>query len=283
MTALLTGWSGPALAVSASGFGGGPRDAAAASRIDEVTYSVRRGHDGTIALTAAVADVIVRKTVSPDGQAAVTVERDGDLVSIVSARTTIVVSRGPDSVLVNVVGGHDEQLSRVRQLLLGSAAVRGFRTVATVLDESGSQSPEKLALRFTGALVAQLDGEEGAVRRLSRELQASYGRPHARDVRPGLREMALSLPQDADPTTSRGSAPSAARESVSAESQARATPADCWRRYQAGVLKIAETLEASLSSFSFVNPMRLVCSFVFLMQVESLWVTYLSESSGLLL
>jgi hypothetical protein len=251
MAALLTGWSGPAIAVPVSGCDSAPRDTAAAARTDEITCSVRRDRDGSIAVTASVADVVVRKTVSPDGHATVTVERDDDSVSIVSTRTTIAVSRGRDSVLVNVAGGHEEQLSRVQRLLLGSAAARGLRTLATVLDESGSQSPEKLALRFTGALVAQLEGEEGAVRRLSRELLASYGGSQRRDP-------------------------------VGGASRARATPVECWRRYQTGVLTLANTLETSLSSFSFVNPMRLVCSFVFLMQVERLWFTYLSESSGLL-
>ena len=198
------------------------------------------------------------------------------------------MSRGRESVLVNVVGGHEEQLWRVRQLLLGSTAIRGLRTLATVLDESGSQSPEKLALRFTGALVAQLDGEEGAARRLSRDLVASYGGPQRRDVNPGLGDLATFVaPRDPQPNARRELGRRAPRASsadaAGRESRARATSLDCWRRYQAGVLKIANTFEASLSSFSFVNPMRLVCSFVFLMQVEGLWFTYLSESSGLLL
>jgi hypothetical protein len=308
MIALLTGWSGPVRAVPVIGFGDGPRDPAPPSRADVISCSVRREPDGCIALTASVADIVVRKTVSSDGQAAVTINRDDDLVSIVSARTTIAVSRGHDSVLVNVVGGHEEQLWRVRQLLLGSTAIRGLRTLATVLDESGSQSPEKLALRFTGALVAQLDGEEGAARRLSRDFLASYGGPQRRDVNLGLRDLAtLVAPGDPKPTlprvsargpsgeparrlsrarvpnSRRGLAPTAPSDAVGEESRARATSLDCWRRYQAGVLKIANTFETSLSSFSFVNPMRLVCSFVFLMQVEGLWFTYVSESAGLLL
>jgi hypothetical protein len=310
MTAFLTGWSGPVRAVPVIGFGDGPRDPAPPSRADVISCSVRRAQDGCIALTASVADMMVQKTVSSDGRAAVTIKRDDDLVSIVSARTTIAVSRGHDSVLVNVVGGHDEQLWRVRHLLLGSTGIRGLRTLATVLDESGSQSPEKLALRFTGALVAQLDGEEGAARRLSRDLLASYGGPQRRDVNPGLRDLAtLVAPGEPKPTLPRVSAhgpsgeparrlssarvpnsrrglapaPTAPSDAVGEESRARATSVDCRRRYQAGVLKVANTFETSLSSFSFVNPMRLVCSFVFLMQVEGLWFTYVSESAGLLL
>jgi hypothetical protein len=272
MTAFLTGWSGPALAVSVGSLRSSPRAMAAAPWHDEVSCSVQREQDGRIALTASVADVIVRKTVSRDGRAAVTVKRDNDVVSIVSARATVVVWRGPDSVLVNVAGGHDAQLSRVRQLLLGSTAIRGLRTLATVLDESGAQSLEKLGLRFTGALVAQLEGEEGAVRRLSRELQTSYGGSRGREARPdpvgaGARgvskDRAMSSPNGPAPTMSKGAA-------------------DCWHSYRASVVKVANALEVSLSPFSFINPMRLVCSFVFLTQVEGLWFTYLSEFAGLL-
>jgi hypothetical protein len=307
MTALLTGWSGPVRAVPVIGFGDGPRDPAPPSRADVISCNVRREQGGCIALTASVADLVVQKTVSSDGQAAVTIKRDDDLVSIVSARTTIAVSRGRDSVLVNVAGGHEEQLWRVRQLLLGSTAIRGLRTLATVLDESGSQSPEKLALRFTGALVAQLDGEEGAARRLSRDLLASYGGPQRRGVHASLRGGATLAPRAPKPplprVSARGTSVDPARalsrarvpnsskrpasmvssNAVGEELCARTTSLECWRGYQAGVVKIANTFETSLSSFSFVNPMRLVCSFVFLMQVEGLWFTYVSESAGLLL
>lgn len=307
MSAFMTGWSGLARAMPAIGFDGGPRDAAPPPRGDEISCSVRRDQDGCITLIASVADMAVRKTVSSDGHAAVTIERDDDLVSIVSARTTIAVSRGHGSVLVNVVGGHEEQLRRVRQLVLGSTAIRGLRTLATVFDESGSQSPEKLALRFTGALVAQLDGEEGAARRLSRDLLASYGGPQRRDVHAGLRGGATLAPRDPKPPLPRVSArgtsgdparalsrarvpnsstrpaSTVSRNAVGEELCARTTSLECWRGYQAGVVKIANTFETSLSSFSFVNPMRLVCSFVFLMQMEGLWFTYLSDSAGLLL
>ena len=307
MSPFLTGWSGLARAVPVTGFDSGPREAAPLPRADEISCSVRREQDGCITLIASVANLVVRKTVSSNGHAAVTIEREDDHVSIVSARITIAVSRGHDSVLVNIVGGHEEQLWRVRQLLLGSTAIRGLRTLATLFDEMGSQSPEKLALRFTGALVAQLDGEEGAARRLSRDLLASYGGPQRRDVHAGLRGASTLAPRDPKPavpsvlargtsgepgrTLSRARVPSSSKRRASTEPinavgeefRARTTSLDCWRRYQAGVVKIANTFETSLSSFSFVNPMRLVCSFVFLMQMEGLWFTYLSESAGLLL
>jgi len=306
MSAFMTGWSGLARGMPVMGSDGGPREAARLPRADEISCSVRREQHGCIGLLASVADMVVRKTVSSDGHATVTIERADDLVSIVSARTTIAVSRGRDSVLVNVVGGHDEQLRHVRQLVLGSTAIRGLRTLATVFDESGSQSPEKLALRFTGALVAQLDGEEGAARRLSRDLLASYGGPQRHGFHGGVGVDSTRVPRDSKSAlpgvSSRGTSDEpalalsrarhpnspkrpAARPSDTAgdELRARSTCLDCWRQYQVGVVKIANTFESSLSSFSFVNPMRLVCSFVFLMQIEGLWFTYLWESAGLFL
>jgi hypothetical protein len=143
--------------------------------------------------------------------------------------------RGDRSVTVNVNGGHDAQLGRVRALLLGSAAARAARTLATVLEESGTDALPRMGLRLTGALLAQMDGDEGAVRRLSRELHTRY----ARSVRrlPPARTVGLEA-------------------------------------YQAGVTKAATDLETCLESFSFFNPMRQVCSFVWVRQVERLWCAH---------
>jgi hypothetical protein len=176
MTVLLTGWSGQALAFPGGAVSGGAIAAVSSARHsgDEI-YRLSREDPGAILLSASSGDLAIRKTVQADGRSDVTITRNNDVVSIVATRLTIVVTRGTRSLAVNINGGHDNQLSRVRALLLGSATTRGLRTLATVLEESGADAPERMGLRLTGALIAQLDGDEGAVRRLSRELQARYG------------------------------------------------------------------------------------------------------------
>ena len=46
--------------------------------------------------------------------------------------------------------------------------------------------------------------------------------------------------------------------------------------YQAGVTKAATDLETCLESFFFFNPMRQVCSFVWVRQVERLWCAHVA-------
>lgn len=240
MSVLLTGWSGHALATPG---GGGWAERVGTTPLrhpsGEVRYDVVRVEDGSVVLSATSADFVVRKTVRPGGRTEVIVERNGDVLSVVALRAVIVVTRGQRSVTVNVNGGHEEQLARVRAMLVDSTASRALRTLATVLEESGSEAPEKMGIRLTGALVGQMDGDEGAVRRLSRDLQAHDTGPLRRT---------------------------------------RKTSVDCWARFRAGVMKASSDLECSLDPFSFVNPMRQVCSFLWVHEVERLWIRCLSGS-----
>jgi hypothetical protein len=243
MTVLLTGWSGQAVASPAGAAAGGAIGAVSPARHsgEEIGYRLSREDRGGILLSVASGDLVTRKTVQADGRSDVVITRNNDAVSIVATRLTIVVTRGTQSLTVNVNGGHDKQLARVRALLLGSAATRALRTLATLLEESGTDAPERMGLRLTGALIGQLDGDEGAVRRLSRELQARYG-PRTRRTR-----------------------------------NARV---DGWAIFQAGVTKACADLETCLESCCSVHSMRQVSSFVWLYHVERLWFAYLACSSA---
>ena len=135
----------------------------------------------------------------------------------------------------------DAALGRVRGLFASSAAVRGFRALdAAVEEEDELTSPERLAVRLTGALVAQLDGDEGAVGRLARQLRAKVTGP-TRKVR-------------------------------------TATP-DCWAMTSAAPIRAANDLERCDRYFSIWDPRRQACSFVWTLQVEGAWFGYLSCSS----
>jgi hypothetical protein len=242
MRVLLTGWSGPALAPPHGGdWDPGASGPAVRHPSAEVDYAVRRDAS-RILLTATCANLVVRKTVLANGDAEVTIVRRRDVAQIVATHAAVTVSHGKRSVRVNVNGGHDEQLARVRALLLRSDAIRALRTLAIVLEESGTETPDKMGVRLTGTLAAQLDGDTGAVRRLSRELQGRHGSSACR--------------------------------------AARRDPATCWDLYRAGLLKAASNLESSLEPFYFVNPMRQVSSFIWLNQVERHWYLLLSSLSA---
>ena len=240
MTVLLTGWSGTALAASREWSPVGGADVPPTHHPGpEVTYTLTRDRDcGGVRLGAAGAAFDVEKTVRPDGSTDVTIRCGRDVVAIAATHVAVVVTRGERSVTVAVNGGHEAQLARVRALLLGSAAARAARMLATVLEESGIDAPSRMGIRLTGALLAQIDGDDGAVRRLSRELHARYARSLRR---PG------------------------------------APRADGLEMYRTGVIKAATDLETCLESFFFFNPMRQVCSFVWVRQVERLWCAHVSH------
>src|SRR3954464_4579394 len=205
MRVLLTGWSGPTPALPHGGnCDPGAVKPAVRHPSAEVDYAIRR--DGSrILLTATSPDLVVRKTVLANGDAEVRVGRSRDVAQIVATHAALTVSHGRGAVTVNVNGGHDEQLARVRALLLRSNAIRALRTLATVLEESGTEAPDKIGIRLTGTLVAQLDGDGGAVRRVSRGLQARHG--------------------------------------TSSRRARRHAPVTCWDLYRAGLMKAASNLE----------------------------------------
>jgi hypothetical protein len=239
VTGLMTGWAGRALGDSYHGTGENQSSTPSGGQFaSQPSFILRREPDHRIGLTATAGDVMLTKAVSPDGASEARLEYGGDAVTILSSKSTIVASRGRQSVTVNVHGGHERQMRRLRALFLGSEAIRGIRTLATVLDESDSDAPEKMAVRLTGVLIAQLDGDEGAVRRLSRSLVARY--QIARRSRRGM--------------------------------------TDDWDTYRLGVLKAGDDLEQSLEPFGFTNPMRQVSSFVWVRIVEGLWVEYVGSS-----
>src|SRR5262249_31070778 len=96
-----------------------------------------------------------------------------------------------------------------------------------------------LSLRVTGAIVSQVDGDDGAVRRLGRELRSKFG-SNMKRVR--LRE-------------------------------------SCWDSYQALVVRAAGQMEQCMGQFGVANPMRQLCAFVWTLQVESAWFSFLGCSA----
>jgi hypothetical protein len=223
--------------------GWAPADAAPAARAGraqaggDVTYSLRPDTDGSFVLAASSSEVTMRKAVYEDGHSVTVIERGNDRVTISATGAGLLVSRNGRSATIGTDARGDEPWVRVRALLAGSPAVRAFRTLSNALENVEADDPEQIGVRVSGALVAQLDGDEAAVGRLSRALRARHGGP--------LR-------------------------------QVRATATDCWAIYQAGVMKAAADLEACLNPISMWNPMRNVCAFVWTLQVEGLWFAYLS-------
>jgi hypothetical protein len=215
------------------------RPVAASAR--DVVYQLREQVDGSLVVTAVSSELSFKKTVYADGRTEATFERGRDRVSVVTTTAAVTVSRGASTITLDYGGTTEEGLGRVRTLWAASPALRAFRSLAAALEEDEDDaSPEGMALRLTGALVAQLDGDDGAVPRLARKLRLRFGGP---------------------------------------ERRVRYATADCWSIYVDGVNRAANDLEKCYSYFSIWDPRRLACSFVWTVRVEGAWFGYLSCSS----
>lgn len=208
-----------------------------------LTVSVSATTDGSLLLSATAGDLAVRKVVYPDGRFHVQIEQGRDRVALTGAVGRVSVTYGSRSLTLTPDRDDDQQGRRVRELLAASPSLRLFRRLNAELEASGDITPEMLGLRLTGALVAEIDGDEGAVRRLSRELMAKYGANMKR---------ASTLGQ---------------------------YPPSCWDIYTQQVTKASYQLEQCLGQFGLFNPMRQLCPFYWTLQVESFWFSLLGCSA----
>jgi hypothetical protein len=202
--------------------------------------------DGGLAVTATAGDLTVRKQVYADGRFVVRVATQGeDRLLISGAPNGLKVAYGA-AAAVELSAERDLEYEgkarRVRGWLAQSNAVQRFRHINEVLEQQDALAPELLSLRVTGALVAELLGDPGAARRLSRSMTGRL--PHRlRKVQNGY------------------------------------TSSSCWDTYQRLVVAAAASLESCINSFAVYNPLRQVCAFIWTLQVESAWFQFLSCSS----
>jgi len=202
--------------------------------------------DGGVAVTATAGDLTVRKQVYADGRFVVRVATRGeDRLLISGAPNGLKVAYGAEAA-VELGADRDVEYEgnarRVRGWLARSDAVQRFRHINEVLEQQDALSPEALSLRVTGALVAELLGDPGAARRLSRSITSRLAN-RLRKAQNGY------------------------------------TASSCWDTYQRLVVVAANALESCINSFAVYNPLRQVCAFVWTLQVESAWFQFLSCSS----
>ena len=206
------------------------------------------GADGGVALNATAGDLTVNKQVYADGRFVVRVAtRDEDRLLIQGTANGIRISYGTEAAL-DLRTDHDVdhagRARRVRGWLAKSDAVLRFREINEALEQQDVLSPEALSLRVTGALLADLLGDPGAARRLSRAITAKLEQ-RLRKAQSGGSGYAMT----------------------------------CWDTYARLVNQAAYQLQSCYSSFAVYNPLRQICSFVWTLQVESAWFQFLSCSS----
>lgn len=248
MTTLLMGVTGPLRAAPGPGFGSMCTATAApasqaprAHSIHDVIFQMREASDGSAVVTAVSAEVTFKKVVYPDGRAEATFEKGRDRVTVVTTPAGVTITRGATTVMLDNGDVTDEALGRVRTAWATSPALRAFRALAAAVEvEDNVTAPERLAVWLTGALVAQIDGDDSAVSRLARRLRQTVTGP---------------------------------------ERRVKQSSTDCWSIYASLVTRAAGQLEQCYAAFSIWDPRRQACSFIWTLQVEGAWFGYLSCSA----
>ncbi len=139
----------------------------------DVRLRLSRTVDGHALLTATAADLAIRKEVHTDGCFHCQVDQGRDRLALAGSPGRLTVTYGTKSVGLSVDRLDPVALLRARELLLASPVGTAFRRLSLDLERHGPLHPPVCALRLTAAVLGQIDGDEGAVHRLSLALAES--------------------------------------------------------------------------------------------------------------
>lgn len=207
----------------------------------EIIYSMRPAPNHNVVVTVVSSEVCLRKRVERTGHVDVEMDRDGDRLRVRTEDRRLALTMAHRTLRFDLDRLTADDLVRLRSRLAPSGTIHALRTLATVVDETESDTAERLSLRLTGALIAQFAGEPGAARRLSRELHARYG--------PQLRKGRRQVPRD-------------------------------WVTYQKSVVRACAELQLGIAGLSFWDPARNTCALRWITQVEAAWHTYVTTSAA---
>jgi hypothetical protein len=139
----------------------------------DASFSTGTDASGNAVMMMSAADLVLQKTVSPTGAATMRLTNGKDVVSVTIGRRGYTVARGKRSASFNPATPRDGDRESVREVLLGSKAVRAFREFTAILEErQGDDTAIVLATLLDGAVVDMLDGDPGAVDRIARRVTA---------------------------------------------------------------------------------------------------------------
>ncbi len=136
---------------------------------------------GRAVFTVKAGDFSLEKTVDNAGAFTLRLEQKGDVVTIGRDEAGYRVSRRGRTVVFDPRGSQQTGArDAVRQVLLGSQAVRSLRYLSLVLenrDEREQESPVVTSALIDGGLVQMLDGDPGALPRVAkRAVRRQQGR-----------------------------------------------------------------------------------------------------------
>ena len=133
---------------------------------------VTRTVDGHALLTATWGNLVFRKDIRTDGSFHALMEQGRDRLALCGSPAGLHLTYGTRSLPVCIADDTDAARRRARELLLAAPVAQVFRRLGGDLEELGALHPEACGVRVTSALLAEIDGDESAVRRLGRAVMA---------------------------------------------------------------------------------------------------------------
>ena len=137
---------------------------------NEVRLRLSRTVDGHALLTAAAADLAVRKEVHADGCFHCQIDRGRDRLALAVSPGRVTLTYGTKSVALSVGAREPVAVLRARELLIASPVAAEFRRLGLDLERQRALHPPLCALRLAATVLSQIDGDETAVHRLSAAL-----------------------------------------------------------------------------------------------------------------
>lgn len=150
---------------------------------------VSRTVDGNALLSATWGGLAFRKDIRADGSFHALLDQGRDRLALCGSTLGLHLTYGSRSVTVRPADESDAGRRRARELLLAAPVAQVFRRLGGDLEEIGALHPEACGVRVTVALLAEIDGDESAVRRLARSVMA-HERTLTASTRPGDRGLA---------------------------------------------------------------------------------------------
>jgi hypothetical protein len=151
----------------------GPREAAQVTRNDraDVTVETRPALSGNgISLIARSGDLLVSKTVQPNGDFVLEIGAGDDKLTIAATPQGATITRGKTTVDLRRPDQSEAVAAKARRLLAESNAIVKFRAMAARLMEGEDRSNGALALILGDATIGLLAGDPAAPRRVARFL-----------------------------------------------------------------------------------------------------------------
>jgi hypothetical protein len=209
-----------------------------------VKYSYAKGAEGQIVVQAEAGDLRFEKSVFPDGRTVLVLKApDGDVL-VESSDAVVVVQSGSETYRLIPDGVDERTALAARVALTRSQGAQLLRNLRFAIEERGAVSAFDYSALLSAAVVSELLGETGAIRR------------HARKQR--------------------GTGPGRIRKAAAGQFS------DCWSMYEQAILSAFNQYlrcidERSIASWKFFN--LSYCDIRYTMQAESAWFQFLSCSS----